>query len=69
MRMVFGVLGLLVVLAVVGVLAKKQLTAVAPGLQAAPGASAAASPAVQVQRVQQAVQDAMQQPRPMPDDK
>jgi len=75
MRMVFGVLSLLFVVAVIGFLAKKQLGAVtAPpaAMQgAATGASAAApvTPKQQVQQFQQAVEGAMQQARPMPDEK
>lgn len=84
MRAVFGVLGLLIVLAVVGVLAKKQLGAlsVAPaGMQnpataaqsvALPATSLGATPQVQSRQIQQqikqTVEAAMQQPRPMPDD-
>lgn len=75
MRIVFGVLSLLVVVLIVGVLAKKQLTAVQPG--ADPGRAATATgmappsgtPQQQVQQVQQAVQGAMQQARPMPEEK
>lgn len=74
MRTVFGVLSLLIAVAVIGVLAKKQLGAVAPvaapvgapeGAMAAP----AGTPQQQVQQFQQAVQGALQQARPMPDDK
>lgn len=73
MRVVFGALSLLVVLAIVGVLAKKQLTAVAPGA-AAPVTEAGAmatptgTPQQKVQQFQQAVQDA-QQARPVDDTK
>jgi Na+-transporting methylmalonyl-CoA/oxaloacetate decarboxylase gamma subunit len=73
MRIVFGVLSLLVVVAIIGVLAKKQLGAVAP--VAAPATSApdtvvvpSGTPQQQVQQVQQAVQGAVQQARPMPDE-
>lgn len=70
MRMLFSVLGLVLVLAIVGVLARKQLSpAAAP---AASGASAAPTPAQQGRRVQenvqQQVESLMQQPRPMPDE-
>ncbi len=73
MRIVFGALSLLVVLAIVGVLAKKQLGAVAPAApQPAPAAGAVAvptgTPQQQVQQYQQAVQGAVQQARPLPDD-
>ena len=75
MKALFGVLSLLVVLALVGVLARKQLSAV-NGVQV-PGASLgsdAPMPAKQqAQQVQQqfkaAAEAAVQQPRTMPDDK
>ena len=76
MRMVFGALSLLVVVAIVGILAKKQLSAAAPvavpaSAHADEGAMAAPSgtPQPRVQQFQQAVQGAMQQARPMPEDK
>jgi hypothetical protein len=70
MRAIFGVLGLLVVVAIVGLLAKKQLN---PGVPPKSGDSAevavpAGTPRQQVEQVQQAVQGVMQQARPMPDD-
>jgi hypothetical protein len=72
MRAVFGVLSLLFVVAIVGFLAKKQLSAgVAPPVSAVPGAAAGAPPATpkqQVEQFKQAVDGAMQQPRPMPDE-
>ncbi|RZJ12482.1 MAG: hypothetical protein EON50_11270 [Acidovorax sp.] len=83
MRAVFGLVGLVVVLAVVGVLAKKQLSAVrtpVPSLQTAPAGSAAAPasavPAATVrdqsqqiqQQVKQQMEGLMQQARPMPED-
>lgn len=74
MRVIFGVLSLLVVVAIVGVLAKKQLGAVAPvagppaaaerGTMAAP----TGTPQQQVKQFQQAVQGAMEQPRQIPDE-
>jgi len=71
MRAVFTIVGLVVVLAVVGVLAKKELSAgVAPpvaGVSGGPG-GAAATPQQQVQQFQKAAEAAMQQARPMPDD-
>ena len=70
MRAIFGVLSLLVVVAIVGMLAKKQLSAgVAPrGPGTEAGSTApAATPRQQVQQFEQAVQGAVQQPRPMPD--
>jgi hypothetical protein len=70
MRGIFGVIGLLVVAAIVGVLAKKQLSAGVAPRGDAPAAAAAATPKAQVQQFEQAVQGAMQQARPMPvDDK
>jgi len=74
MRVVFGVLSLLVVVAIIGILAKKQLGAVAPA--AAPSTAAApgtvvvptGTPQQQVQQVQKAVEGALQQARPMPDE-
>ena len=75
MRIVFGVLSLLVVVAVIGVLAKKQLGAMAPGAApAAVGASAGMAPPVgtpqqQVQQFRQAAESALQQARPMPEEK
>jgi hypothetical protein len=71
MRAVFTVLGLVVVLAVVGVLAKKQLGAgVAPtGAASAEGVVVpTGTPQQQVRQFQKAAESAMQQPRPMPDD-
>jgi hypothetical protein len=72
MRILFGVLSLLVVVAIVGVLAKKQLSpAAAPSSAAEPGAVAplTGTPRQQVDQFQKAVQGAMdQQPRQMPDD-
>jgi len=72
MRIVFGALSLLVVLAIVGVLAKKQLGAV-PAPQSAPlGTSAApataGTPAQRVDAVKQQVEGLMQQPRPSADE-
>lgn len=70
MRAIFTIVGLVVVLAIVGVLAKKQLGAgVAP--QAVDGAGTAApagTPQQQVQQFQKAAEAALQQARPMPDD-
>lgn len=75
MRGVFGVVGLLLTLAIVGVLAKKQLgavTTVAPpaGMSSAPaGATVKQQSQLLQQQVQQSVEATMQQARPMPDDK
>lgn len=85
MRVVLGVLSLLLVVAIVGVLAKKQLgSASAPA--AAPAAAAAAAAGVALpattpgatpqqqsqqvqQQIKQNVEGLMQQARPMPEDK
>lgn len=81
MRSILGILSLLIVLAVVGVLAKKQLSTVTASPSAAPSDSGVvlptttpgASPQQQSQEIQQQVKQsleaAMQQARPMPDDK
>jgi hypothetical protein len=70
MRAIFSVLGLLVVVAVIGFLAKNQLKAgvapAVPGVEAG-SAAPAATPQQQVKQFEQAVQGAMQQARPMPD--
>jgi len=75
MRALFGVLSLVLVVAVIGFLARKQLSSVAapPLAPALPGSTATtdakpATPQQTVQQFQQAVQGQMQQPRPMPDD-
>ncbi|MFN4120074.1 hypothetical protein [Acidovorax sp.] len=80
MRGMFGLVGLVVALALVGVLVKKQMSATrapVPSLQPAPAvAGAASAPAATVreqsQQVQQQVKEQMdslmQQARPMPDD-
>ena len=68
MRAVFSIVGMVVVLAIVGVLAKKQLTsAVAPSATGAPS-GAAATPQQQVQQFQKAAESAMQQARPVADE-
>lgn len=74
MRAVFGILSLLVVVAIVAVLARKQLGAAAPAAATSPVPAGTApqpvgTPAQQVQQVRQAIDAAMQQPRPMPDEK
>lgn len=81
MRGIFGLLGLVVTLALIGLLVRKQLAALPapaplPGLQqpAASGASGAGAltPQARSQAVQQqyreAVSGALQAPRPMPDE-
>ena len=75
MRGIFSVVSLLVVLAVVGLLVKKQLgsTVAVPPAAGAPASAAAASPQAQSEQIQQqvrqAVEGAMQQARPVPDEK
>lgn len=71
MRAVFTIVGMVVVLAIVGVLAKKQMSAgVAPRTTAdgtvVPGT--AATPQQQVQQFQKAAEAALQQARPMPEE-
>lgn len=69
MRVVFSALSLLVVVAIVGLLAKKQLAGGPPARATEAGVVApSGTPQQQVQQYKQAVQGAMQQPRPMPDD-
>lgn len=79
MRVAFGIVGLVIALAIVGMLAKKQLTstrAVVPALQI-PGVAPASAPTGTVreqsqqiqQQYKQALDAAMQQARPMPDEK
>lgn len=84
MRAIFGVLSLLIVLAVVGMLAKKQLGALsaapvpiqvptsADSVLTPPATAPGATPQAQSQQMQgqirQSVESAMQQARPMPDD-
>jgi hypothetical protein len=75
MRMAFGIVSLLVALAVVGMVIKKQLTAThtaIPALQPATGASAPENVRQQSQQVQdqyrKALEGAMQQARPMPEE-
>ena len=73
MRAIFSMAGLLLVVATVALLARKQLTPVAAP-QAGPGSPEAAvapagTPRQQVQQFQQAVQESMQAPRPEPDTK
>lgn len=73
MRIVFGALSLLIVVAIVAVLAKKQLGAVSPSAAASPATTQGVTvptgtPQQQVQRVQQSVEDALKQSRPVDDD-
>ncbi len=79
MRIIFGLLGLIVVLAIVATLAKKQLGAVTEikvpqaARIAAPAVDANASVQQQSQQLQQqikqSVESSLQPARPMPDDK
>lgn len=74
MRLIFGALALLIVLAIVAMLAKTQLGSTAtvrplPADVPALATPAPAGPLQQPQQVKQAVEGLMQQPRPMPDDK
>jgi uncharacterized membrane protein len=73
MRMIFGVLGLLIVVAIVGVVAKKQLTSVSAPAAATSGAGEGVSvptgtPKQQVDQFKQSVESAMQQSRPVNDE-
>ena len=83
MRSIFGILSLLVTLAIVGVLVKKQMAATTQPMPAlvVPAASAGGDAVVQPtgtvkqqsqqiqQQYKQAIDNAMQQTRPEPDDK
>jgi hypothetical protein len=83
MRLIFGLLSLIVVLAIVATLAKKQLSAVSeiklPQVTgAAPGAAPlAVDPNASIQQqsqqiqqqIKQSVESSLQQARPMPEDK
>jgi hypothetical protein len=73
MRGIFGVLGLLIVLAVVALLARKQtgaLSVATPGISVP---SSGTTPQQQSQQIQkqigQSVENSLQQARPLPDDK
>ncbi|HUR88231.1 MAG TPA: hypothetical protein VMZ74_04010 [Ramlibacter sp.] len=73
MRIVFGVLSLLIVVAIVGVLAKKQLGSVptsASNLTTSNSGVAAptGAPRQQVDQVKQSVEKALQQSRPVNDE-
>lgn len=78
MRILFGLGGLLVVLAIVAVLSKKQLSAVndiklptpaGAGMQVNPNATVKEQSQQIQQQYKQAIDAAVQQPRAMPDDK
>jgi hypothetical protein len=71
MRMAFGVLSLLIVVAIIGVLAKKQLGSVAAPAPAATTQGVAVptgTPKQQVDQVKQSVESALQQARPVNDE-
>jgi hypothetical protein len=79
MRAIFGVLGLVLALGMVGWLAKTQLISTRQAVPSlvVPGAEASSAPAGNVrdqsqqiqQQVKQSVEAAMQPARPLPDDK
>ena len=71
MKAMFSIVGLLMVVAIVGLLAKKQLTGTPPTqTPAVAGAPAVGgSPQQQVQQFKAAAEAAVQAPRAMPDDK
>jgi Na+-transporting methylmalonyl-CoA/oxaloacetate decarboxylase gamma subunit len=72
MRIVFGVLSLLIVVAIVGVLAKKQLGSPVPASATAPANSGVVvptgTPQQQVDQVKKSVENALQQSRPVNDE-
>lgn len=71
MRIVFGTLGLLVVVAIVGLLAKKQLHSAVPPTPAATVegvATPTGTPKQQLDQFRQSVESAVQQPRPAEDE-
>jgi hypothetical protein len=71
MKAIFSIVGLVMAVAIVGLLAKKQLTGTPPA--ATPTVSGApalgGSPQQQVQQFKAAAEAAVQAPRAMPDDK
>jgi hypothetical protein len=79
MKAVFGLVSLLLALAIVGVLVKKQMRGVSgpvdtpPAGVVIPSTTPGATPQQQSQQIQQqfkqSLDEAMQQTRPMPDDK
>ena len=69
MRAVFTIVSLVVVLGIVGVLARKQLTSgVAPHGSSEAAGVPSGTPKQQLQQFQKSLDAAMQQPRPMPDE-
>jgi hypothetical protein len=73
MRTTFGILSLLIALAIIGVLAKKQMGALTVAPAGMPATSASATLPQQSQQIQQqvkqSVESTLQQARPMPDEK
>jgi hypothetical protein len=69
MRVILGVLSLLLVLATVGVLVKKQMGALAVAPTLAPAATPQQQSQQLQQQVRQSVEGSLQQARPMPEDK
>jgi hypothetical protein len=73
MRIVFSAVSLLIVVAIIGILAKKQLTAgPAPAAATANNSGVAVptgTPKQQVDQVKQSVENALQQARPVDDTK
>lgn len=70
MRGLFSFFGLLVVLLIVGGLVRKQFTAGPAPSATAPAPGIPIQPSQPItQQVKKTVEDAMQQARPMPDDK
>ena len=67
MRAVFGILSLLIVVAVIGLLAKRQLGA-PTGLVGVPAATPQQQSEQLQNQVRKSVDDAMRQTRPVPED-
>ena len=63
-----GLVGLVLALVIVGVLVKKQLGGMASAPATATGQAPVAQPRQVEQQFRQALDAAMQQPRPVPDD-
>lgn len=68
MRAVFSIVGLVVVLAIVGVLVKKQVSAGVAPATAGSTPALTGTPQQQVQQFQKAAEAAMQQARPAPEE-
>jgi hypothetical protein len=69
MRSMFGLVGIVVTLLIIGVLLKKQLGPGAPAASAAPGAPAAVPLTSMPQQVKQTVETTLQAPRGEPAEK